>query len=157
MGLIGGAVLASVVPPAAADSAGIKVTLSYGCQDKTLCGSSLLGVGGIRGWLEAEGNGSADGHLLAQFHSSGPVLDVTYQSTGVSGYTSVFCPPGSTAPDCFLVNLESPPPDPNYNYFEFFVQFPDGSAPVVTPATPGHYGVHSAPGVFKEITVTALP
>jgi hypothetical protein len=137
-----------------------EVTLSYNCQNATICASSPFGIGGIWGWLEPDTGGMADGQLTFQGHQNAdPSLNGVGKSTGVEGWTMVNCP--SADPLCFFVALEQPPTDPNGNYFVFFTDFsigggPPFTLPVVTPATPGHYSLHVAPGVFSNATVTQL-
>jgi hypothetical protein len=158
VGVIGGGVWGWAVPRAGASGPErvFQTAFSYGCQNHTLCDVPPFGIGGVRGSLTAYSDGTADGQVQVSFHSSGPLDEVSH-STSVSGYKSLDCSsdnPNPPQPDCFYASLEAPP-DPNSQYLEFNVIFPQGPAPIITPATPGHYSVHTAPGAFKEVTVTA--
>ena len=160
-GLVGAVALAAAPAPAAAYGTDhlYQVTLSYNCLNSTICASTPFGIGGIWGWLEPDAGGAADGQLLFQGHQNAdPTLNGTGKSISIQGYTTVNCP--GLNPLCGVVALEEPPTDPNNNYFVFFVTFRtaggDIQLPIATPATPGQYNQHFAPGVFVTATVTKV-
>jgi hypothetical protein len=160
-GLVGAVAIAAMPAPAVAYGTDhlFEVTLSYNCQNMTICPSTPFGIGGIWGWLEPDAGGAADGELLFQGHqNANPALNGTGKSIAIQGYTTVSCP--GLNPLCGVVALEQPPTDPNNNYFVFFTTFRTAGGeinlPIATPATPGHYNQHFAPGVDVTATVTQL-
>jgi hypothetical protein len=162
-GLVGAVAVAAAPAPVAAYGTEhlYEVTLSYNCQNMTICPSTPFGIGGIWGWLEPDAAGQADGELLFQGHqNANPALNGTGKSIAVNGYTTINCPTPASGPLCFLVALEQPPTDPNNNYFVFFTTFQtaggDMQLPILTPATPGQYNQHFAPGIDVTATVTKV-
>jgi hypothetical protein len=132
-----------------------EITLSYNCMNAALCAPTPFGIGGLWGWIEPDSGGMVDGALQFQGHqNANPALNGTGHTIGFQGWSVISCP---GAPDCALLDPEQTPPDPSGRYFDILADFNTiGVLPVLVPATPGKYSVHSAPGVFSEATVTAL-
>ncbi len=146
-----------------------QVTVSVNCQNLTICNPEPFGVGGGWGWIELDsGSGSlsglqsADGQLAFQGHGNStalggnPANNSRLTISSFYGWTQVSC--GSKAePVCKLLPLENIPPDPNGNYFMIVIPFYGGAPlPILVPATPGSYGIHNAPGISTQITVTQM-
>lgn len=137
-----------------------EVTLSYNCQNVSLCAPTPFGIGGIWGWIEPASDGTVDGQLEFQGHqNANPFLNGTGHSLSFFGYSTISCP--SANPLCGLLFPEGVPVDPNGQYFVFPTTFSTaggvfGPLPVITPATPGHWKANFAPGVSSNATVTAL-
>jgi len=138
-----------------------QVTLSYNCMNSTLCAPTPFGIGGIWGWIEPDGTKGAtagsdvDGQVQFQGHSNAnPALNGAGHSTGFEGWQTFDCP---SSPLCALVAAEGVPPDPSGKYFAFFTDFGGlGTLPVVTPATPGNYSAHPAPGIASTAHITLM-
>ena len=134
-----------------------EITLSYNCQNISICSSPAnpFGIGGLWGWVEPDQGGSVDGQLQLQGHANTdrPFLNGPAHTTGFLGYSVISCP--SAAPGCGLLGPEGVPTDPNGMYFEVLAVFSGavGVLPVLTPATPGQYSLHGAPGVFSQTQV----
>jgi hypothetical protein len=138
-----------------------ELTISYNCQNQTLCASSPFGIGGLWGWIEPDAGGSADGHLTFQGHQNAdPAANGVGHSTAMLGWSIINCASASPPFDCLFVALEATPTDPNGLYFDVPTVFSTAGGPavlpVLVPATPGHYSDHVAPGVFSNANVTQL-
>lgn len=137
-----------------------EITLSYNCQNIPVCSepSDPFGVGGLWGWLEPDAGNSVDGQLQLQGHANAnrPYLNGPAHSSGFIGWTIVSCTASGSGPGvCALLAPEGVPPDPNDLYFEIGADFEPaiGVLPVLTPATPGEYSLHPAPGIDSEVSV----
>jgi hypothetical protein len=156
------ALVAGSAGPAAAYGGGHldEITLSYNCQNTSICSSPAnpFGIGGLWGWVEPDQGGSVDGQLEFQGHAntSRPYLNGQGHTTGFTGWSVITCTASvQNSPDCGLLAPEGVPADPGGQYFDIGAVFGTtiGLLPVLTPATPGNYSAHVAPGVFDQVQV----
>jgi hypothetical protein len=110
-----------------------QITMSFNCQNKTLCQASPsnpFGIGGGWGWIELDSGGTGDIQFEGQGHNNAdPLLNGAIHFSGdVSWWT---------------------------NGTLLFISTPAGL--FVLPAAPGHYGGPSGPGINNEIQVSLIP
>jgi hypothetical protein len=129
----------------AADQPAAQLEFSGNCDSTSFPLCSLVGIGGIWVWIEADANGTADysgaacGHTVGGIGGPGGAGAGSIRGTGTWVYSTGV--PAGAAP----VGQ-----DPNNQYY--VVTLATGQE-FAFPETLGHYSFHPVPGVSLEATV----
>jgi hypothetical protein len=113
-----------------------QITFSQNCNNAALCLGGGQGLGGDWGWGVLNSDGTGDLQIAFCGHAPGLGGGAGHEAVDISSWSI------DETNGVFFIGSAS---DPSF----------EGDTPF--PSTPGHYNIHSGPGVTTEVTVVKIP